>query len=63
MDFKELIKKVGFELAVVIAQKNLPIGFWEELTFNECFSVYRKTPSGSELRKTALEQLRAIYNS
>jgi len=57
MDFKELRKKVGVEVAVVIAQKELPVGFWEEITLNECFSIYRKVPTDSELSKTALAKI------
>jgi len=52
MNFEELRKKVGLGLAVVIAQKYLPVGFWEEITLDECFLIYRKISFGSEIAET-----------
>ena len=57
MNFEELSKKVGVELAVVIAQKNFPVGFWEKTTLKKCFSIYKKVSNGSELSKIALTKI------
>jgi ABC-type branched-subunit amino acid transport system substrate-binding protein len=57
MNFKQLCEEVGIEVAVVIAQKELPNDFWEKITLNECFSIYRKAPTDSELSKTVLAKI------
>ncbi|HUS48711.1 MAG TPA: hypothetical protein VMZ91_00970 [Candidatus Paceibacterota bacterium] len=57
MDFEELCEKVGVELAVVIAQKNFPVGFWEKITLNVCFSIYKRVSGNSELSKIALTKV------
>ena len=57
MNFEELSKKVGVELAVVIAQKNFPVGFWEKITLDVCFSIYKRVSHDSELSEIALAKV------
>lgn len=56
MKFEELVEKVNVEVAVVI-EENLPAGFWEKITLEKCFSIYKKVPYYSELAETILSKM------
>jgi hypothetical protein len=54
----ELESKVGFGLAVVLVEKQLPAMFWLHLTFEQWREIY-KTAEGSELKERARNGMRA----
>ena len=57
MVFDDLIKKVGFGLAVVICQKKLPDYFFNSLFFGQLLEVYKETYPDTPLQKKLLEKI------
>lgn len=55
----ELESKIGFGLAVMILEKQLPAMFWLHLTFEQWRDIFREAPEGSQLKERARNGMRA----